>query len=273
MSDLLIHSMSEFSSLIVPLLRDLRARSIVEIGSEGGLMSRHLAELASANGGTLYCIDPAPRKDFLDWVSNAKNVVHIRAKSLEAIQGLTDVDAWLIDGDHNWYTVFNELTQIREVSRGNGKPLLCFLHDVTWPCDRRDLYYVPKSIPAEFLHPHSYDSGVILDSHQLQKGRGFRGNGSFGAALHYGGPRNGVLTAVEDFIFECHTKNEKLLWSRIPAIFGLGVICDPDPVIAKLVAKYFVPFHENELLAKLEDNRLRNYLKVIDLQDQSGHPA
>jgi hypothetical protein len=33
-------------------------------------------------------------------------------------------------------------------------------------------------------------------------GRGFRGRGRFAFAVHAGGPGNGVLTAVEDFIAE-----------------------------------------------------------------------
>ncbi|MBL7373602.1 class I SAM-dependent methyltransferase, partial [Escherichia coli] len=77
-----------------------------------------------------------------------------------------------------------------------GKPLLALMHDVSWPCARRDCYYAPDRIPEEHRHPHSFDGGVSLGQPDCLPNRGFRGAGSFAWALHEGGPRNGVLTAV-----------------------------------------------------------------------------
>ena len=61
------------------------------------------------------------------------------------------MDAALVDGDHNWYTVYNELKMLAATARDAGAPLpLLIMHDVCWPYGRRDLYYAPERIPEEF---------------------------------------------------------------------------------------------------------------------------
>ena len=63
--------------------------------------------------------------------------------------------AALIDGDHNWYTVVNELRMLRDNARAGREPLpVLILHDVGWPYGRRDLYYDPSTIPEEHRQPH-----------------------------------------------------------------------------------------------------------------------
>lgn len=66
MAGLLIHSMSEFSDLILDALKRADARNIVEIGAEYGGMSALVAEHCRARGGQFTTIDPAPKREFLD---------------------------------------------------------------------------------------------------------------------------------------------------------------------------------------------------------------
>lgn len=270
MSSLLIHSMSEFASLIVPALDAAGASRVVEIGAEHGGMSQILADYAELKNGELVSVDPAPSRAFLDWLPSAPRVTHVAKPSLEALPEIGAADAWLIDGDHNWFTVYHELGVIRELCRKEGRPLLAFLHDVGWPCGRRDFYYAPERIPEEFRHEYDYDSGVSLDTDLLLPNRGFRGRGAFAWAVHAGGPRNGVMTAVEDFLRDCHEKGEEMAFAFVPAVFGLGVLFDLDAPWRDALAGIFVPFHEHPLIAKLEENRLRNYLRIIDIQDASA---
>ena len=163
MTGLLIHSVSEFSDLIMTALRLAEARDIVEIGAEYGGMSALLAEHCRVSNGRLTSIDPAPKQEFRDWLSTNLHVRHLAKTSLEAFGELEAADAWIVDGDHNWYTVYHELKQIAAISRRAGKPVLAFLHDIGWPCGRRDMYYAPEQIPAEYRQPHRYDAGAILD--------------------------------------------------------------------------------------------------------------
>ena len=268
MPDLLIHSMLEFRDIILPALETTGAREIVEIGAEYGGMSQALADHCAQHGGRLTSIDPAPKPEFLDWAAANPAVRHIAQTSLSAFDQLADVDAWVIDGDHNWYTVFNELTRIRAVCRRDGKPLLAFLHDVAWPCARRDFYYAPEQIPAEFRHHHQQGWGTIPGQNALIPGGGFRGN--FALALHEGGPLNGVLTAVEDFIGTAEADGDNLCFAVVPAVFGLGVLFDATAPWAEALSTSLLPYHDNALLARLEENRLANYLRVIDWQDRTA---
>lgn len=271
MTDLLIHSMSEFSPIILGALERAEARNICEIGAEFGGTTQQLAAFAQAQGGTLTSVDPAPKDAFLDWVrANPDHVRHIAATSIEAMPTLDNIDAWVIDGDHNWYTVFSELLLADALCKRDGKPLLAFLHDVSWPCARRDTYYAPEQIPEEYRQPHSYTAGVTLDHAGAIEGRGFRGTGQFAVALQEGGLRNGVLTAVEDFLAQARTDDRKLAWVHVPAVFGLGILFDADAPWAPAVAEHVIPWHDNALLASLEMNRLRNYLAVIDWQDRTA---
>lgn len=63
---------------------------------------------------------------------------------------LPAMDVALVDGDHNWHTVFHELRMLAETARASLAPLpVLILHDVGWPYGRRDLYYAPERIPEE----------------------------------------------------------------------------------------------------------------------------
>jgi hypothetical protein len=270
MTDLLIHSMAEFSELIGQVIARAGARDVAEIGAEFGGMSQLLADHCAAAGGTLTSIDPAPKSEFVDWAARCAHVKHMAATSLQAIPTLSGIDAWMVDGDHNYYTVFNELRLIDEACRRDGKPLLAVLHDVGWPCDRRDMYYAPQTIPAAYRHPHSYEAGVTLGDDGCLRGRGMRGMGAFAWALRAGGPKNGVLTAVEDFVGLSEATGRQLIYAEIPAVFGLGVLFDAQAEWAEDVAGLVLPYHRNALIAALETNRLRNYLAVIEWQDRQA---
>lgn len=273
MSDLLIHSMAEFASLIRPCLERAKVANVVEIGAEFGGMSTLLADHCRSAGGTLTSIDPAPQAEFLGWLADRPEVRHIAAPSLEVLDAIPAADAWVIDGDHNYYTVRSELALIDASCRAAGKPLLALLHDVDWPCARRDFYYAPERIPEAQRHPYSYAAGVHIDQTATRPDRGLRGMGQFAVALHEGGPGNGVLTAVEDFLAAADSEDRPLVYAHIPAVLGLGVIMDATAEWAEDLAGILLPFHRHELLARLEQNRLRNYLAVIDWQDRTAASA
>ncbi len=269
MPNLLIHSMSEFAPIIVQTLHHAGASRIAEIGAEYGGMSSILADYAEQSEGHLYSIDPMPKSEFLEWIDGQDHVSHIAKPSLEAFEDLSDIDAWLVDGDHNWFTVYNELKSIDAACQRDGKPLLAILHDVCWPSAFRDSYYAPDNIPPEFRHNYSMDGGAKPGNPGLLPGQGFRGMGQFGMAMHEGGERNGVKKAVLDFIAETERDERALSYAEIPAVFGLGILFDTTAPWVGPVSDLLIPFHQNSLIAKLEENRLANFLTVLDWQD--GH--
>lgn len=270
MSNLLIHSMSEFSEIVLRALDIAEASHIAEIGAEYGGMSEILAGFAAQHGGKLTSIDPAPKPKFEAWAAEASHVHHIAATSLSIIPELRNIHAWVIDGDHNYYTVYHELKAIAAVGDSQGIPLLAFLHDVSWPSARRDMYYAPEQIPSEWLHPYDYDGGAVLESTILLPSQGFRGCGSFAMAIEEGGPRNGVLTAIEDFIAGAVEVGKNLAYAHVPAVFGMGILFDANAPWAAQLAEHVLPYHNNKLLEALEVNRLQNYLKVIEWQDAAS---
>ncbi len=69
-------------------------------------------------------------------------------------------------------------------------------HDAGWPYGRRDMYYDPHSIPAE--HRHDAARAGIAPGRSKLGSPGI--NAHLWNATTEGGPRNGVLTAIEDFV-------------------------------------------------------------------------
>ena len=268
MRELLIHSMSELSSIILPCLDAAGVRDIAEIGTEFGGMSKLLAAHAKDANGSLTCIDPEPEDGFAAWEAEQDHVHHIAQSSLDALASAGACDAWFVDGDHNYFTVFHELHEIDRIQREAARPLLAFLHDVSWPCARRDFYSAPHRVPPGWRHPHSYNHGVRLDEKGVHEARGFRGIGGSAVALCSGGERNGVLTAVEDFLKDSDSETRPLYYVHIPAVFGLGVVFEAGADWSEAVANALLPYHAHPLLARLEENRLRNWLEVVDRQDR-----
>ena len=120
MPELLIHSMAEFADIILGVLDHAGAQVIAEVGAEYGGMSSLLAEHVAGQGGALISIDPAPKPEFLAWLETQPAVRHLAQDSLSAIPTLAGVDAWLIDGDHNWYTVYHELRAIDAIDESSA---------------------------------------------------------------------------------------------------------------------------------------------------------
>lgn len=264
--DLLLHSMMSFSPITLPILEAVKPAVIAEIGAEHGGHSKLLYDWLKPRNGKLISIDCNPSQVFIDWLASAKDVVqHVPKESLNVLPEIQDVDVWFVDGDHNWYTVYHELKLIRELNKKQNRNTLIFLHDVGWPWARRDLYYSPDRIPENFRHSFTWDGGVTLDNNSVIEG-GFRGLGAYAIARQEGGQRNGVLTAVDDFTKEFPGE---YCYAHVPAVFGLGVLFNPEHPQAAEIASVVAPFHHNKLLEMLELNRLDNYLKVIELQDQN----
>ncbi len=205
--------------LIRPALEASGAREIVEIGSEGGKHTQRLLDWCASRGARLHVIEPVPAYDAEKLrASYPDTLVFHCATSLEILDGLGPIDAILIDGDHNWYTVYHELKALEKVN-GTAFPLV-FLHDVAWPFARRDMYYAPARIPGEHRQP--YRTGALRRGQDaLLKPEEPGLAPELYKAEHEGGPRNGVLTAVEDFMRE---SGLALRLETVPVGFGLGIL-------------------------------------------------
>jgi cephalosporin hydroxylase len=213
---------------IAPVLHAAQARRVVEIGAlRGETTERMLADLGP--DAELHVIDPEPAFDPTDHERRFPGHYQFhQGLSLDVLPSLGPVDAALIDGDHNWYTVHNELRLLAEGARRNGTDLpILILHDVLWPYGRRDLYYAPERIPAEFRHPYT-QAGMNPGQKRLHPTKGL--NPRMFNAEEEGGPRNGVMTALEDFLAEHPRPVRNLV---IPIYFGLAIVVEEARLAAR----------------------------------------
>jgi len=240
-------SLLTLAELIVPCLDAAEARSVVEVGAYAGDLTGLLVEWAAAGDARVQAIDPAPRPALLELAERRPELELIRATSHDALREIAAPDAAIIDGDHNYYTVREELRLIAERAPGPELPLLIF-HDVAWPHARRDDYYDPSRVPEEHRHPIEEGSGLFPGVPGVRAG----GLPYRHAAGREGGPRNGVLTAVEDFVAE----RDALVVAVVPAFFGLGVVWHEDAPWAGAVAQVLEQWDRNPLLERLEANRV-----------------
>ena len=218
-----------FDSHIRPILELRQPKSLLEIGVLRGDSTLRLLEWCAANSAHLTSLDPVAwegdlpdeikqpvdgylykrgQPGFEDWTVAPAALEEVyrrgldqhwtclKKRSLDYLVSpeFNGFDVYLIDGDHNYYTVTKELELIH--SRCKSGDLLLF-NDVTGAWARRDLYYDPEFIPNEFR----------------------------------GGKRQGVRTAIEDFL---DRSSQKRWWWRkdCPYLYrlvtrkhnGLGVL-------------------------------------------------
>jgi GT2 family glycosyltransferase/glycosyltransferase involved in cell wall biosynthesis len=204
--------------LIYPLLDALGPRVIVEVGVEVGTVTGPLLGWAQEHDAVVHAIDPDPTLNVDRLVTeHGQRLRFHRVKSLQVLGEIADVDLALVDGDHNWYTVINELRALEGRAREDSRePPVILLHDVGWPYGRRDLYYDPDAIPAAHRQPHAR-MGILPGRVELGPGL----NDHLENALLEGTSANGVLSAVEDFVAESRT--EWRMWS-IPGLSGMAIL-------------------------------------------------
>lgn len=260
---LLLHSLAELDEIILGLVDGCQPKSILEIGSESGGFSEKLLQRCEATGAELVTIEPFPSERVLELAKHAKQFHLFIDKSIShLLDNGCRSDFAVIDGDHNWFTVYNELTLIAKSWAERGTTGTIVLHDVAWPCARRDMYYDPSAIPPQAVQPHTYKHGVTPGHDGVIDG-GFRGAGNFAWAVDAGGPCNGVLTAIEDFMDD----HPGWTYRSINAVLGLGVLTRTGSREDEVAAAVMAPY-QNALIGRLEENRLALYLKVIELQDK-----
>lgn len=213
-----------WDTVIEPLLTALDRGPIIEIGAATGETTSKLIELACRRDLVLHTIDPAPHFNSAELEQRFGRNFHFhKGRSHDVLGDIELPAAVIIDGDHNWYTVHGELTLLdRLATEQNGPFPLVMLHDVEWPYARRDMYYEPEAIPEQWRKPWAKRGFVRGDRGLAENGEGM--NAQYANALEEGGPRNGVLTAVEDFVAE---RPEPLELRIVHGACGIGVLVSP----------------------------------------------
>jgi len=235
-----------YSNIINDLIKIIYPTAIVEVGAERGLTSEFLKTLACEINADFYSVDPCYESSYV--LGN----FHVLAEKSSAFLARNITSNFvLLDGDHNYQTVTEELVGFSD--RSDKEHPHCFiLHDIGWPWARRDIWY-DKEAASDFVE----NVGVCLEEPELVRDRGLQSGYAYCTRKTYGGERNGVLTAVEDFV---ETRPE-FEFMKIPGPFGLGILLRNKGKNTELAA-YFDHLELalkclGPLLNKLEANRLR----------------
>jgi hypothetical protein len=260
-------SMAQVAEIMVACLDVAGVRSIAEVGAFAGDLTSVLISWAAKAGARVQAIDPAPQPELERLAEQHPELELIRRTSLDALPSIPLPDAIVIDGDHNYYTVSEELRLIGERAAGTRLPLLLF-HDVLWPHGRRDDYFDASAIPPDARHPVAGEGAGIYPGDPGTRAGGLPYPRS---AAREGGAGNGVLTAIEDFV----GAHDAIRLAVVPAFFGFAVAWDAEASWAGALASTLDPFDRHPVLERLEANRVehlaRGYLhqtEVWELQRQ-----
>ena len=237
-----------WDSIIKPIIKSIKADYIIEIGSGTGVNTENILEYCMDNDACMNAIDPFPQFDIEKFKAKYGDKFEIyKELSLSRLPLLNDYDVILIDGDHNWYTVYNELKIIEKTFKNKKFPVV-FLHDLSWPYSRRDLYYNPENIPEAYRQPYK-KLGMYPGQTDLKEQGGL--NYFLYNSIYENNPKNGVLTAVEDFIDE---SNLEFSFEVVNVFHGLGILFPKNNEIKNIVKN--VIKHAN-LLDNLEKERVK----------------
>ena len=253
-------NMNRFWDIIIShIFNEVKPRLIVEIGSDTGLNTKKILDYCKeVENAKLISIDPSPSFDIGAMKEKyGRKFIPIKDLSLNSLKTIQNCDVVLIDGDHNWYTVYNELKLIEKNYNQKNFPII-ILHDISWPYGRRDLYYNPDSIPSEFLHDYK-QLGMKPNQNKLLKLGGV--NVDLNNAINENTPKNGVLTAIEDFLKQT---SFKLTFYKINGFNGLGIIFPKDDSFNNFIEELVYESDIGEIVEKfyleklIEKNNLLN---------------
>jgi len=253
-----MYSLVAFKEIIFDVLELTGVNIVAEVGVGEGLFSRALCKWSEGRDVRLHLIDRQIPSEFREHVALYGPRVRLHAgHSLSVLGNILPCDAVILDGDHNYYTVHRELLAVIEASASQS--CIIFVHDVGWPCGRRDFYFAPEDIPEVALHP--FVNVPFPDESSCFHHVWNAAQRSIGMASHGGGKRNGVLTAIED-VMEAYSG-----WSLriVPCVYGLGIMYKARSEHSSELDRYFRPLHNNLLLSRLERERVRALMRAQNL--------
>ena len=197
---------------------------------------------------------------------------------LNVLNKYTDYDAIFINDDPNWFTVYNELNIIKENT--NEFPLVFICNNV-FPNKKRDSYINPKIIPEEYLNEYSEE--LPLNDKIIIYDNLYHAKDEFTS-------RNGVLTAIEDFLKE----NKSIGIMNIKLLNGITILYPLNSIsqirlsgLSEEIQKYSLEIDnisdsiiENQILSEYitkfnsptnNINLVHNYETQIDEKDELIH--
>lgn len=217
-----------FLPYVSNILNQTKPKNILEVGVCHGETTKKLLKWCHHNNANLTSLDPAawegelpekikpPYQNYVfkkghqsEMVSyTPKKVVEIFEEKLDSnwdCKKITSLDylkdkpevhynTYILDGDHNYYTVYSELNLIKNYMKSGD---IVLFHDVSDKWHRKDLYYDIRNIPVEFRNTEKQGVMTAIDEF-LQENNGHK---------------TGELCLLEDIehIISSYTKNSNTL--------------------------------------------------------------
>lgn len=197
--------MNEYK-VINEILKDSKSKNILLIGFKSGNLIEFILKYVKINSGKLMCIDSKPKINVDDIVADKNNFTLFRQDSLIKLADFQDYDAVFIDGNPNWYTVYNELNIIENNCK---KFPLIFICNAVFPNERRDAYYYFDNIPSHYQQINSKKLIIFRDITNESKKIVFKDDHYH--AIYSNTEKNGVLTAIEDYVQKTTLNVDKTL--------------------------------------------------------------
>ena len=204
-----------------------------------------------------YCEDNGASYTAIDFKDGVNNEF-IQDYTLNVLPSLRNYDAIFLNDDPNWYTVYNELNMINE--NNEEFPLVFICHNI-FPHKRRDSYIDPEIIPKEFRN--EFSKGFEYDNVFLQD--------KFYHAIEENTSKNGVLTAIEDFISE----NSSIGMMDIKLLNGITILYPINNIskirlgkLSEEISGYDLEFDElSDTILEKKEKIIEDYEEKIKIHD------
>ncbi len=223
-----------YDSMIIPII--LKTFKIKK-GIISGIKDNKLIKIILSHDAT-----------FIQINTNKHNC--IKGNPLNILPNLENYDAIFINDDSNWYTVFNELEIIKKT---NDNFPLVFICNNNFPNKRRDSYSNPNNIPTTFRHKYTKELPICYNNEKIIISDGFY------HACEENTSKNGVLTAIEDFLKE----NSYVEMIKINFTKDICILCPKSQINQKRISIITKNIQDNKIDdINLSDKLIENQLLI-----------
>ena len=201
----------------------------------------------------------------------------IQNNNPSSLENYFPADLVFIRGASNWFTVFNHLKLVESLCDKGGYTFpVVGVFNTGWPYGRRDSYAEHSEVPAQFKQPHK-TGGLIPGSNGVHLSAGFDLNSEH--AIEEGGSKNGVLTAIDEFI---SSTSQELRLTTLEGLHGISLVYSQEVLSrnsnlnnlikdfspSTILAEHLSEVEKQRVLAEVEKASLINLInRQVEKQD------
>lgn len=176
---------------------------------------------------------PAVLKSVLAYLRDSAGDITVVDNAWDAVSlpYTSDSCAWLISGLTSYHAAYDQLYAVRAACREQRTPTFVIIPQLQKELAWRDHYEHPEAVPLPWRHQ---SETCVLEGCAMHR------------SLSPGGPHNGVLNAIEDFMAEASDEGVELAWAHVRALKGLYVMFDLSAPWARELARCLLQLRGRE---------------------------